>query len=129
MNPGLYFALRGGGNNFGIVTKFRVRIVPQGQLLSGDITFHNNYTDQIVDHVYRLTTDLAVDTYMCFSSRYAYNQAQDRFQISMTQAYYQPVLKPAVFDDVNRIPYESTTVRVDRMSEFALDSVAPHGMR
>ncbi|VUC30967.1 unnamed protein product [Clonostachys rosea] len=128
-NPDLYFALRGGGNNFGIVTNFRARIVPQGHLLGGDITFHSNYTDQIVDQVYRLTTDLADDTYMCFSSRYAYDQAQDRFQISLTEAYYQPVLKPAVFDAVNELPNESSTVRIDRMSNFALDAVAPQGLR
>ncbi|KPM46107.1 hypothetical protein AK830_g422 [Neonectria ditissima] len=128
-NPDLYFALRGGGNNFGIVTNFRVRVVPQVQLLSGDVTFHSDSTDQIVDQVYQLTTNLADDTYMCFSSRYAYSQTQDVFQISVTPAYYEPVLKPPVFDALNEIPYESSTVRVDWMSNFASESVAPHGLR
>ncbi|KAF3037102.1 hypothetical protein E8E12_006131 [Didymella heteroderae] len=33
--PDLYWALRGGGNNFGIATQFNVQAVPQGQLWGG----------------------------------------------------------------------------------------------
>jgi FAD/FMN-containing dehydrogenase len=33
--PDLYWALRGGGNNFGIVTQFNVKAVPQGQMWGG----------------------------------------------------------------------------------------------
>lgn len=129
LNPDLYFALRGGGNNFGIVTNFRARVVPQGKLLSGDMTFHHNYTDQIIDQVFQLTTNLANDTFMCFSSRYAYTQARDEFQISMTPAYYKPVPRPAVFNALNSIPNQSNTVRVDWMSNFAAEGVAPRGLR
>ncbi|KAL8919908.1 MAG: hypothetical protein Q9172_004756, partial [Xanthocarpia lactea] len=31
-NPDLYFALRGGGNNFGIVTRFDLQTFPQGPM-------------------------------------------------------------------------------------------------
>lgn len=128
-NPDLYFALRGGGNNFGIVTNFRARLVPQGQMLSGTKTYHANYTEKLVDQVYQLTTALADDTYMCFSSRYFYDQNETRFRMSMTQAYYEPVLTPTVFESLNQIPFESSTVRVDWMSNFAFEGVAAHGLR
>ncbi|KAJ3518855.1 hypothetical protein NMY22_g13470 [Coprinellus aureogranulatus] len=35
----LFFALRGSGNNFGIVTKFTLRTFPQGQVWGGMITY------------------------------------------------------------------------------------------
>lgn len=127
--PDLYFALRGGGNNFGIVTNFRLRLVPQGKLLSGTSTYSANYTTAIVNQTYHLTTTFASDTYMCFSGRFAYNQTLDEYQVSMMQAYYEPVLRPAVFDDLNAIPYESSDVRIDWMSNFALESVQAPGQR
>ncbi|ETS79957.1 hypothetical protein PFICI_07486 [Pestalotiopsis fici W106-1] len=127
--PDLYFALRGGGNNFGIITNFRVRLIPQGPMLSGTKVYHANYTRQIVDQTYQLTTTLSNDTLMCFSSRYAYNQTLDEFSVSMTQAYAQPILEPPVFATLNEVPYESSTVRVDWMSNFALESVQPPGTR
>lgn len=125
----MYFALRGGGNNFGIVTNFRARLIRQGQLLSGSKVYNVNYTDAIVSQVYQLTTTLANDTSMCFSSRYAYNQTSDDFTVDVTQAYTQPVLTPPVFDTLNEIPYESSNVRVDWMSNFAAESVQAPGLR
>lgn len=37
--PDLYWALRGGGNNFGIVTQFNVQAIPQGQMWGGMRTY------------------------------------------------------------------------------------------
>ena len=128
-NPDLYFALRGGGNNFGIVTSFLVRLVPQGQMLGGTTVHTANYTERLVDEVYELSTTLSNDTSMCFSSRYLYNQTDDRFYTAVTRAYSQPVLSPPVFNSLDQIPYESSTVRIDWMSAFAVEDISPHGSR
>ncbi|KXH67495.1 FAD binding domain-containing protein [Colletotrichum salicis] len=128
-HPDLYFALRGGSNNFGITTNFRSRLVPQGQKWGGSRTYNIKYTDQLVDQFYQLATSLAVDKYMSFWSRNSYDAASDRFSISVSQTYYEPVVEPPVFAELNKIPYETSILRVDWMSNHSFDSVSPHGLR
>ncbi|KAJ3521485.1 hypothetical protein NMY22_g12295 [Coprinellus aureogranulatus] len=38
-DPDLFFALKGGGNNFGIVTKFTLKTFPQGKVWGGMLTY------------------------------------------------------------------------------------------
>ena len=40
-NPDLYWAIRGGGGNFGIVTEFEVALHPVSKVLAGDITLES----------------------------------------------------------------------------------------
>lgn len=125
--PDLYFALRGGANNFGIVTHFTVRVVPQGKQLYAEKIFSSNYTDRVLAEAHRLTTSLANDTDMAYWTRYAYNQSSDSYVHSLSMAYLQPELEPAVFAGVNAIPFESSTQKVDWMGNVATD--VPFGLR
>lgn len=129
LNPELYFALRGGGNNFGIVTNFRARVVPQGPKLGGGRTYSTNYTDQLIDQGYQLTTTLSEDLDMAYHNRYFYTQSEDSFGWQFFQEYSQPILNPPVFDGLNQIPFLTDTRRVDYASALSLDEVSPHGLR
>jgi hypothetical protein len=129
VNPDLYFALRGGMNNFGIITHFTVRTVPQGLRLGGQRVFNEQYTDQVLDEVYKLSTRYTNDTDLSFSCRYLYNQTADKFQISMTQEYNQPIVNPQPFDGLNSIPAEGSSVVVDSASNFAVKAAQSPGQR
>ncbi|KAK2610646.1 hypothetical protein N8I77_004060 [Diaporthe amygdali] len=129
VHPDLYFALRGGGNNFGIITNFRARVVPQGRRLGGGKTYSANYTDQLIDQGYQLATTLSGDLDMAFHNRYFYTQSEDSFGWSFFQEYNQPVLNPSVFDGLNQIPSLTDQVRIDHASVLSLDEVSPHGFR
>ncbi|TLS24718.1 hypothetical protein PpBr36_08166 [Pyricularia pennisetigena] len=50
-NPQLLMALRGGGNNFGIVTKFVLRAYPIGRVWGGNMVFGASKTDLILEAI------------------------------------------------------------------------------
>ncbi|KAH6668220.1 hypothetical protein B0J14DRAFT_658137 [Halenospora varia] len=88
-HPELYYALRGGGNNFGIVTSFKVTVFPQGPVYSGSRTFGDDQTDRFLEEAERIFT---------------LEDAEDTSIGLDTQRYAEPVLNPPVFDALNAIP-------------------------
>lgn len=65
-NPDLFWAVRGGGGNFGIVTSFQYRLHPVGQLLAGIVFFPlEQATDAL--RVYRELMATAPDELMAYA--------------------------------------------------------------
>jgi FAD/FMN-containing dehydrogenase len=54
-HPDLWKALKGGGNNFGIVTRFDMEALPDKELTYGLRFMHSNHTPGFVDAVMRFT--------------------------------------------------------------------------
>lgn len=100
----LYYALRGGGNNFGIVTSFNVSVFPQGPLYTGSRAFGDNQTGLVLAEAEKIfVIQDYEDTSIGLEYRYTYTQ-QSGWSISTTQRYAEPVLYPKVFDTLNNIP-------------------------
>ena len=50
-NPDLFWAIRGGGGNFGIATAFEYRLHPIGEVLSGTLTYSTQHLPELL-HVF-----------------------------------------------------------------------------
>lgn len=129
--PDLYFALRGGMNNFGIVTHVTMRAVPQGRFYAGARSYTADKRDVILDQAHKLTTEWKNDTAMSFYYSVSYNQTTKDFAIAVTQEYSRPILNPAPFNELNQIASESDTTRIDWPSKFSeeVDATDPSGNR
>lgn len=54
-SPDLFWALRGGGNNFGIVTNFKLTTFPLGQMWGGQRIYLENSFPSILDAIHQFT--------------------------------------------------------------------------
>jgi FAD/FMN-containing dehydrogenase len=122
-HPDLYFALRGGSNNFGIVTTFTVRTFPQGPIFSAQVSYGDNQTEAVLDKVYDLYTrpDLTSDLNMGYDMYYTYSPEDDAFAMLGTQRYEQPIEAPPVFQEIDAITPMSRNVMIDSLANLASD--------
>ncbi|KAK2591306.1 hypothetical protein QQS21_011024 [Conoideocrella luteorostrata] len=103
-HPDLYWALRGGGNNFGIVTSFNISVFPQSPVYTGSRIFGQHHTGQVLVEAEKIfAIQDSQDKNVGLELRYTYN-AQNGWTISTTQRYAESILYPSVFDDLNKIP-------------------------
>lgn len=103
-HPDLYYALRGGGNNYGIVTSFNVSVFPQRPVYAGSRTFTDDQTDRFLEEAEKIfSIQDYEDTNIGLEYRYAYS-VQNGWTMSSTQRYAEPVMNPPVFNALNSIP-------------------------
>lgn len=69
------------------------------------------------------------DTAMALYHTFAYDQSLDNFTIAVSQEYAYPTLDPPPFRQLNSLPSESDTLRIDWLSNFSTDGISPGGGR
>lgn len=100
----LWRALKGGGANFGVVTRFDVEAFPAVNITKATRVVSMDYVDEVVDAVVEFTGRDAsfADNYLL--TAFNYNPATNATRITLTEVNTANNASSAAFDAVNRIP-------------------------
>ncbi|RFU29595.1 hypothetical protein B7463_g6732, partial [Scytalidium lignicola] len=130
--PDLYFALRGGGNNFGIVTRFDLFTFPQGEMLGGSLTFLPNASAALIDAFTDFNINAPQDTFAAVILAYAYVQSAEVWIEALDLEYAKPVANPPIFQNFTSIPNPvANTLAITNLTNITLafNASNPGGFR
>ncbi|KAI0386947.1 hypothetical protein F5Y04DRAFT_288746 [Hypomontagnella monticulosa] len=112
-NMDLFVSLRGGGNNFAIVTRYDMRTFKQGKFWGGTVFyFPDSFPSQVEAYVKELKDPEATnETHIMIGAGYSAAFAQISEIMCMNQVYYtREVESPAILD-----PYVNMQPQIDQM--------------
>lgn len=107
-------ALRGGSNNFGIVTRFDLITFPQGRFWGGDIFYEYSVAPQLASAFVEFGAQKDYDPYGVLVAGVSYQSATGQFAAIADLYYTKLVINPPVLAPVTKLqPQIFNTLRVD----------------
>ncbi|KAF2103375.1 FAD-binding domain-containing protein [Rhizodiscina lignyota] len=130
-NPDLYRALKGGNNNFGVVTRFDFTIIQQGKFWGGVIVSDIENRNAYFDFIEKSLDDKVFDPHAALVAQTAYIDGMGWSMMNIL-TWTKAEENPAYFKELLDLPnnFQNST-RISTMLDFneELDKSNPHGKR
>ena len=121
-NSDLFKALKGGSNNFGIVTRFDLQTYSQGNFLGGFLFYPGSTVKQQLLAFENFMAPQNFDPYAEVVLAVGYEGATGSYLVSRGIFYTKPVLNPPVLQDFTSIqPQLGNTLRISNISDFVIE--------
>ncbi|KAJ7144830.1 FAD dependent oxidoreductase [Mycena crocata] len=126
-DPDLFWALKGGGNNFGIVTSFVLRAFPQGQVWGGSVVQTPGQQEAVGAALHQF--DSVTDPRATAVGNFIVKNASTLLT-SITLFYDGPTPPPGIFDAFLALPTLQSTVKTRSFLNLVLGNAGlPTGYR
>lgn len=129
--PDLFHAQKGGGNNFGVVTRYDLLLKEGGLVVGGEVIAPENQTEQWLDLVYDYSTRQAVQDVKTHALPAIAWVGQGDLVVSETPVYYNDhnssTLPPVMSGWVKDIQLIGNTVRQTNYSSLATEYATGFG--
>lgn len=130
-NQDLFFALRGGGNSFGVVTRIDFETYEQGLLWSASLICDTSVLDANIKEFVRLSAADDCDPKASLLLTFAYISSMNRTAIANTLLYTDAVENPPIYKNLTKLPALQVTTGLKNMTTLSVESEAmvPKGAR
>ncbi|KAL5384416.1 hypothetical protein PMIN06_011072 [Paraphaeosphaeria minitans] len=117
--PDLFWALKGGSSNYGIVTRYDLRVVPLGRVFGGTVTWAGEHTQRYLDAqtAFILPGGGAEDDRAAIMPNFGYNPSTGQNSSGTVFVFNGTDANPAALRNLTSIPTTSGSVAVQRFSE------------
>lgn len=130
-NPDLFKALKGGNNNFGIVTRVTLNTFPQGEVWAATLYNDLSLVDAVIAEFVKINSPTAYNEYASLITTFGYSQARNMTVISSNLEYTKPVENPAVYEAYLALPNMMFKSQITSMTNLSIETQAlqPDGAR
>ncbi|GAB1737424.1 hypothetical protein NU219Hw_g1569t1 [Hortaea werneckii] len=114
----LWLALKGGSNNFGIVTAIEQEVFEQGDLWGGSVGFDESTFDQQFAAFEAFTGNPDYDPYASLIHSMIYNFTTKTWFTIAQFEYTKPEAHPPVFENFTSLPTTFSTTRISNLTDL-----------
>ncbi|PNP76509.1 hypothetical protein FNYG_09928 [Fusarium nygamai] len=124
-NSDLYLSLKGGGNNFGVVTRFDVETFPQGDISTTSISYDISERNKVFQAFTNLLDSSTYDPLASLVTSLLYSSTSKAWSLSASAVYTKAVSQPKIFKGLSDVPHTKLVNNITTLAEFADEKDTP----